>query len=369
MTRIAAIEVQPVPVSARTTWQLIVVRDTDGRTGLGECSDSGSVARAARLVARFQAALLGRELDAALARLDALRAGLDASPGGERFAARTVAGGLATAFADLAAQRAQMPLWAWLGAAGRPPRTVELYANLNRSLGARRPEDFARRARAAVANGFRTVKIAPFDHLSAPNRTWAGIERAWATREAIGPHTGLMIDIHHALSLDELLGIADELAALGLRWLEDTAGLHDLASLRVIREAVGAPLAGGELAASVAEVAPALDAGLIDVVMPDVKHAGGPAAALELAAAARAGGAAVSLHNPSGPVATAASLHTSIAAGATLLEYAYGETSWRGDLVAPPERPVEGRLRVPDEPGLGLRLAWPSTAELTEMAG
>lgn len=369
MTRIAAIDLQPVPVSPRTTWQLIVVRDTDGRTGLGECSDGGSAARVARLGRRFQAALRDDKLDAAHARLDALLAGLDASLSGERFAARTVAGGLATAFADLAAQRAETPLWEWLGAVGRPPRTVELYANLNRSLGARRPGDFARQARAAVDNGFRAVKIAPFDHLTGPNRPRAGIERAWATRDAIGPHAGLMIDIHHALSLDELLGIAGELAALDPRWVEDAVGLHDLASLRAIREAVGAPLAGGELAAGVAEIAPALDAGLIDVVMPDIKHAGGPAAALELAAAARAAGAAVSLHNPSGPIATAASIHTSIAAGATLLEYAYGEVSWRGDLVVPSERPVGGRLRVPVAPGLGLRLGSPWAPELAEMAG
>jgi galactonate dehydratase len=369
MSRIAAIDFQSVPVSARTNWQLLAVRDTDGRIGLGECSDAGPVARVARLVGRLEAALRSRELDVAHARLDALLAGLDASLSEERFAARTVAGGLASAFADLAAQRADMPLWEWLGAVGRPPRTVELYANLNRSLGARRPGDFARQARAAVDYGFRAVKIAPFDHLTAPDRPRAGMERAWAARHAIGPRAGLMIDVHHALSLDELLGIAGELAALDPRWLEDAVGLHDLASLRAVREAVGAPLAGGERAASVGEIAPALDAGLIDVMMPDVKHAGGPAAALELAAAARTAGAAVSLHNPSGPVATAASMHTSIAAGATLLEYAYGEVSWRGDLVVPPERPVRGRLQVPAEPGLGLQLASPWAAELTELVG
>jgi galactonate dehydratase len=166
-----------------------------------------------------------------------------------------------------------------------------------------------------------------------------------------------MIDVHLALEPAEVLAIGPDLAAVRARWIEDAAPSHDLGALRAVRDVVGAPLAGGEFAATVAEVQPALDAGLVDVLMPDLKHAGGPRPALELARAATRAGAQVSLHNPSGPVATAASLHASVAAGADLLELAYGEVPWRGAVIDPAEEPKDGRLAIPATTGLGVSLS------------
>ena len=314
MTMIRRLQLHPIPVSTQTTWLVVSIADSDGRVGLGECSDAGP-------------------------------------------AALTVRGGVATALADLAAQRAGVPLWSWLAPGRRPPGAIELSANLNRSLGQRRAEDFARQARRAVADGFRAVKVAPFDHLTGPRRAAEGVLRAQAVRDAVGPDIDLMIDVHHTLEPAELLAIGGRLAALRPRWVEDAAPIGDLGALRAVRDVVGAPLAGGELAATVAEVQPALDAGLVDVLMPDLKHAGGPRSALALARAAARAGAQVSLHNPSGPVATAASLHVSVAAGAGLLEFAYGEVPWRGAVIDPPEEPEDGRLAVPSTSGLGVSLA------------
>jgi galactonate dehydratase len=102
--------------------------------------------------------------------------------------------------------------------------------------------------------------------------------------------------------------------------------------------------------------------------MPDLKHAGGPEPALELARAATQAGAEVSLHNPSGPVATAASLHASAAAGAKLLELAYGEVPWRGAVIDPPEEPKDGRLAIPTTTGLGVSLSHLDAARGAAMA-
>jgi galactonate dehydratase len=356
MTTVRRIELHSIPVSARTTWLVVSIADGDGRVGLGECSDAAPGAVTAGLVRRIEALLRGHDTDAARELLPALAEHLVAAGAGA-FAARTVCGGVATALGDLAAQRAGVPLWSWL-APGRPaPDSIELYANLNRSLGRRRPEDFARQARHAVADGFRAVKVAPFDGLTGPRRAAEGLVRARAVRDAVGPGVDLMIDVHDILEPPELRAIGGGLARLGPRWVEDAARIDDLDALRAAREAVGAPLAGGEFAVAVREVHPALEAGLLDVLVPDLKHAGGPRPALELACAATRAGAQVSLHNPSGPVATAASLHASVAAGAGLLEFAYGEVPWRGAVVDPPEEPENGRLAVPATPGLGVSLS------------
>jgi galactonate dehydratase len=72
---------------------------------------------------------------------------------------------------------------------------------------------------------------------------------------------------------------------------------------------------------------------------------------------ALASGIMVAPHNPSGPISTAASLH--VCAGmrnVTFLELQYGEVPWRGELLSPPERFVNGQIAVPDRPGFGVAL-------------
>jgi galactonate dehydratase len=40
----------------------------------------------------------------------------------------------------------------------------------------------------------------------------------------------------------------------------------------------------------------------------------------------------------------------------SFLELQFGEVPWRGDLLTPPERFVDGRITVPGRPGLGVAL-------------
>ena len=78
---------------------------------------------------------------------------------------------------------------------------------------------------------------------------------------------------------------------------------------------------------------------------------------VRIAAAAESNGVSVAPHNPSGPVSTAASVQVcAVLKNFNLLEYQWGEASWRGDLISPPERFENGSIRVPDRPGLGIEL-------------
>ena len=76
-----------------------------------------------------------------------------------------------------------------------------------------------------------------------------------------------------------------------------------------------------------------------------------------IAALAQVDGIAVAPHNPSGPVATAASVQ--ICAGMPnfrILELQWGEVEWRAELLVPAERFEKGSIAVPDRPGFGVRL-------------
>ncbi|GHB72895.1 hypothetical protein GCM10010331_71060 [Streptomyces xanthochromogenes] len=320
-----------VPVTERTTWLLV-----QHGCGWGELSDIP---------------------EAEASRLLAMAASGAALP--DTFAGRTVTGGLRTAEADAAARDAGLPLADWLAERIARPvlrRTVPLYANINRALPRRTPQAAADTARRAIAAGHSTVKVAPFDGLPGPDRISRGLDIARAVRDAIGPEHTLLLDAHHLLTVDQLLLHAPEFSALRLGWLEDTARLDDVEGLRRVRAAIDAPLAGGEFAATPAQVLPALRSGALDVLMPDVKHAGGPLRVLRLAALAAAHGVAVSPHNPSGPVATAASAHVSalLPPDGPPLEIMFGEVPWRGTTVTPPEPLTGAAYTLRPEPGIGI---------------
>jgi galactonate dehydratase len=96
---------------------------------------------------------------------------------------------------------------------------------------------------------------------------------------------------------------------------------------------------------------------IADVLMPDVKHCGGPGVLRQIGTLTAAAGLGVSPHNPSGPISTLASAQVA----ATLpnlrrLEYPFGEVDWRGELIGGRERIVDGELVLPNEPGLGASL-------------
>lgn len=346
-----------VAVSARTDWMVIRLSDAEGHFGWGECSDAGPPEAVAGYLARHGADAPVRHGDNHPVRH---RADAPARHGAGRparrdetdgFLATTVQGAIEQARCDLAARVRGEPLWKWLG--GADPGPVPVYANINRAPGGRSPVEVAGTALAAVRAGFRRVKLAPFDLPGDSPLAELGLARVRAVRTAVGPDVEIMVDCHERLPLAELEPVLAELAALRLTWLEDAAGIDDLTGLRRLRGLVTVRLAGGEFATSAAQVA--RTRGLLDVVMPDVKHAGGVRAALDLARAATGCGAEVSFHNPSGPIATAASAHlTGLVPG--VLEYMYGEADWRPEVVGGAERVEDGLLHLPTGPGLGLDL-------------
>jgi galactonate dehydratase len=356
-------------VSDRIQWRIVRLTLPDGRRGVGECSDSGPLPTAVHALESLGPALadllrnppedpgaVRAWADAALRRLPRTRS------------ARTVLGGVEQTVCDVAARGRGVELWRWLGASqGRP---IPVYANINRVPGGRSPADVARAAVIAVKDGHRALKCAPFD--VADERlplARAGVARLEAVRDAVGEDIELMVDCHLRLDPADVEWILPELHRLRVSWLEDAVDVEDVAGLTRLRELTGATLAGGEFAYAEDQLAPAVEAGLIDVVMPDVKHAGGITRAHALAMSAP--GVRVAPHNPCGPVGTAASAHLFLALPhACVLEIATGEVPWRARLVEPPERVDDGCLTLAQGLGLGIdfddchagtRLAWSTT--------
>jgi galactonate dehydratase len=341
-------------VSDRTRWHFVILRDGDG-VAVGECSDSGNPVRLVAELTVLAQQMRGQDLQAGrTALVDAFARRVGQVRRADAFVTATLMGGLEQMLIDHASQAAGEPLWKWLG--GSTPSPVPIYANINRMPGGREPGDLAAMARQAVKAGFTAVKCAPFD-VAHPDRQLpaAGLSRLRAIREAVGDDIELKVDCHERLSLDEVHEVLPALEDLGISWLEDAVAIDQVAQLRALRAATTIPLAGGEFMFDPSEASTAVSERLVDVLMPDVKHAGGVEQVLSIARSASE--LAISPHNPSGPIATAASAQLFAACpNATELEYQFGETPWRSELVGGLEQVSDGRLHLDDRPGLGIRL-------------
>ncbi len=365
--RVTGFDLLPVRATDRTVWLLVRLRTDAGLTGLGEASDAFGFANTTKQdAARMESELRG--FFGFIEGKSPLEIGAYRRQG-EPLVAK---GGLvaATAFSaieqalwDLTGKALDVPVCSLFG--GRVRQTLQVYANVNRATNPRSPAGFAAVARAAVQDGFRAVKGAPFDGFPAPGSPAASIEAAVengiacvaAMRDAIGPQVELMVDCHSFFDVPLALRVARRLEPQNLAWYEEPVAPERVEETREIRRGIQQPMAGGEILYGVAGFAPLSRDRTVNVIMPDVKHCGGLLELTRIAAVAERDGVAVAPHNPSGPVSTAASVQVcAVVKNFRLLEFQWGEAAWRHDVVTPPERFENGSIRVPERPGLGIEL-------------
>ena len=352
--KITAIRPVGVAVNERGDWVFLEVDTDEGITGLGEASHSGNDAKLFRYVTELETQLEGKDPS----NINALRVLMQMHSSGRIRA--TAWSAVEQACQDIRGQHLCQPISALLG--GTIRERVRLYANINRHVRERTATAFAKAAAKAAEEGFTAVKLAPFDEVEASIRSrsgrsaaWRkGVERARAVRSAVGPQVELAVDCHSRFDEEEALEVAEALEELELFWFEEPVPVDNLKGLSKLSGHIRQPLATAESLFGVESFAEVLEAGAADVLMPDVKHAGGIQESLQIGNLAKAHNVAFAPHNPSGPVATAASVHVSVCTEAFfILEFAWGEVDWRPSLLNPPEEVEDGHIRISDRPGLG----------------
>lgn len=346
-------------VSARTAWCFVEISDGVHK-GIGECSDAGTAEdtlKAAKVLLDLCREDLPQveSLTGAGELVAALSTTVMQQSLGDRLCYATVLGGIEQALLDILARRENLGVWQLLGGHGRYEMPV--YANINRIVGPRDPKSVAGYARKAVNAGYTSIKFAPFD-VPADDGTaleTIGLARMQAMRAEVGPDVALMVDCHNRLSPPQLRRIIGGLEDLNVFWLEDAVDAADLHGLRQLRASTNLRIAGGEFLFEAAPAQPGIKEGLIDILMPDIKHTGGILRGIQLARDAV--GVDISPHNPSGPVSTAASAHFMAACPrATVLEVAFGEVPWRGEVVFNNEHIRNSNLELHTNAGYGIEL-------------
>jgi galactonate dehydratase len=356
--RIASVEFLGANVTPKTNWSFLLVRSACGRTGIGECTLANQEALLAAEVARLAANVAGEDARNRnrIARL------IPHAPGG--LVAHAVLSAFEQALWDLAGQDSQRPIHALLGGALRD--TMPLYANINRGANPRTPEGFAAAATRAVAEGFRAVKLAPFEPLvwedaadASQRAAYAqGLDRIAAVRDAVGHGIDVMVDAHWRFSPGGAARLVQDVAPFGLFWLECPVSEANHPAIRRLRSMAndrGMRLAGAESLAGLGAYRSIIEAGCYDVLMPDIKYAGGHGEIQRIAALAQTAGVEVAPHNPTGPICHAHSVHLCATLPNLLpLEVQFGETDRFFTLVVGHDlRFARGAARLPAAPGLG----------------
>ena len=230
---------------------------------------------------------------------------------------------------------------------------------------ARSPADRVEAALAAVAAGFTAFKI----RISRTD-VGASLASVRAAREAVGDDIAIMCDLNQwwrmsgdlspALDVTTVRKIADELASLGVFWLEEPLPGGDLAGMHYLRQHVR--VAGGEMARTPAELLAALDADALDVYQPDVVLAVGMLRARTIAELAFLKHRWFTPHTWTNGLGLLANLHVVAGVGGgPYVEFPYDPPGWTEErrdffLTEPVRVDADGYLNVPTAPGLGAEI-------------
>lgn len=358
--RLRALEVLKVCLP-REQWTVLRLRTEEGICGWGEITGSCDDDAVAALLTRITPELARRDL---LNILDcrALLTGWRYPAVRTVRSVATALSGLDQALWDITARWYRTPLYKLYGAAGVD--SVPLYANLNKALwGMRSPHALMENGSAAAAAGFSTVKCTPFDEVVPTGMDVSlerGLERIEALTQAV-PMGRVAVDCHQRFEGYTLARMLEQVVGRwGLPyWVEDPVPVQQDAALRRAQAAFpGIRWAAGEDSLCGRQMMEVVRQGCYEVLMPDVKYIGGPSTVRALLPVLEELGVKPTLHNPSGPIATAHSAHLSalIGCGAPM-EFPFGVTDGRAQMCAPYEPIQDGRYWLSERPGIGITLS------------
>lgn len=341
-------------------WVFVLVDTDDGLTGYGECTLEGREMAVAGAVQDFRRHLVGepadniRRLRRHLSRHGYWESGPVISSG---------IGGIEMALWDLLAKSLGRPLASILGGAVR--ETIPVYSNAW-YFGAASAAEFAECARRTVALGYRGLKFDPFgvaDFTIDEQELSRAVERVEAVRDAAGPDVSLMVEGHGRFGVESALRVVAHLAALNVRFFEEPTPPGDHAAIARVARASSVPIAAGERAYDLRDCQRLINAG-VSVLQPDVIHIGGTSAMVAAAELCDASSVSFAPHNASGPVATAATLQLAALAPTLLMQEMFAplDIDWKDRVAVPAVQIVDGHVRPPDGPGLGISLDGPEMA-------
>ncbi|MHB9034006.1 MAG: mandelate racemase/muconate lactonizing enzyme family protein [Anaerolineae bacterium] len=346
--KITAVNCYPVWGGSRN--YLFVVVDTDaGIYGLGEAGLTGRELAVAGAVDHFRPLLIGQDP----ARIEYIWQTL--SRGGFFPHDRILGSALAAvdiALWDIKGKALGVPVYDLLG--GRVRDSVACYCH----LGAADADSLVERARERVDEGWKYVRwaIEAEEGIFEPTRAMLkGINEFRLMRQALGPEVELCYDVHTRLSPTDAITFCREIQQYRPFFIEDPIRSESPQAFHLLREKIFVPLAVGEQFGSKWDFRELIDHDLIDYARVDLCIAAGLSEAKKIAGWCEAHYIDLVVHNPLGPVATAACVHLNLAIpNFAVQEQPHKPGAFLGDVVRTSLVWQDGAILPPTAPGLGL---------------
>ncbi|MFF1829951.1 mandelate racemase/muconate lactonizing enzyme family protein [Paenarthrobacter sp. NPDC058040] len=250
---------------------------------------------------------------------------------------------------DLKAKRAGLPVAKLLGSYRDSVQTYNTSGGfLNATL-----DEVKARATQSIEEGIGGIKI----KVGLPDSK-EDLRRVAGIREHIGPDVPLMVDANQQWDRATALRMGRQLEEFNLIWIEEPLDAYDFEGHAHLAQALDTPIATGEMLASVAEHKGLINARGCDIIQPDAPRVGGITQFLRLAALADERGLGLAPH-------FAMEIHLHLAA-AYPTEPWVEHFDWLDPLFEERLETKNGRMIVPDRPGLGVTLSEQARAWTTE---
>lgn len=178
-------------------------------------------------------------------------------------------------------------------------------------IGGDRPSDVAREAKKRMDAGMTAVKMngtEEMDWIDSYEKIDQVIERVQAIKDATGGKMDIAVDLHGRVHKSMARIIMKELEPYRLMFIEEPILVENREAFMELRRHTTTPIATGERNYTRWDFKQMLQDGAVDILQPDVSHAGGIWELRKIAAMAEAYDVAVAPHCPLGPVALAACL-------------------------------------------------------------
>uniref|UniRef100_UPI00101DBB7E galactonate dehydratase n=1 Tax=Promicromonospora panici TaxID=2219658 RepID=UPI00101DBB7E len=268
--------------------------------------------------------------------------------------------GIDQALWDIKGKALGVPVHDLLG--GRVRDRIKVYS----WIGGDRPAETAAQAKAAVERGFSAIKMngpEELQYLDSRDKVERVVANVAAVREAVGPDIGIGVDFHGRVHRPMARVLLDALAPYHLMFVEEPVLSEHVDGIADVLRNSATPIALGERLYSRWDFKEVITSGVVDIIQPDLSHAGGITEVRKIAAMAEAYDIAVAPHCPLGPIALASCLQLdAVAYNAVIQEQSlgihYNTSNDLLDYIADPTvfAYEDGSVAIPQGPGLGIEV-------------
>ncbi|MBC5689984.1 galactonate dehydratase [Mediterraneibacter sp. NSJ-55] len=341
----------------RPRWGFVEILTDDGYTGWGEAVLEGHTATVLQCVQEMKEYLLGQQAgDIERIWTTLYRAGFYRGGG----VLMSAIAGIDQALWDIKGKYFSAPVYELLGGAQRDKMRVYSW------IGGDRPSDVGQAALEKKNAGFTAVKMnatEELQYIDTYEKIDAVLNRVGAIRDTCGKYFGIAVDFHGRVHKPMAKILAKKLEEFDLMFIEEPVLCENMEDFKEIAASCDIPIATGERLYTRWDFKRLFCAGGVDIIQPDLSHAGGITEVKKIGAMAEAYDVALAPHCPLGPIALASCLNVdAVCHNAVIQEQSMGIHYNVGKSVLDYVKNKEdfqfkdGFVELPKLPGLGVEV-------------